>query len=271
MKYIMMCLGALVLCVCMGLAITIMMEKIRKKPFGKKGRIFVALGSDVVLILVVMFVYLGNYYHADDEAQLAMQGSDYVTVEKTTNGYLFDGPGESQALIFYPGAKVEAIAYTPILKELSEQGIDCFLVEMPFHMAIFGQNAAEELLDKYTYEEWTIAGHSMGGLVATNFAISHPEQVKNVVLLAAYSTKPLPETVRFLSIYGDQDGCLNRASYETGKSFWPTESTEVVIPGGNHAQMGSYGFQKGDKEATISAKDQWEEVVEAIQTFMQKK
>jgi hypothetical protein len=41
-----------------------------------------------------------------------------------------------------------------------------------------------------------------------------------------------------------------------------------VIEGGNHAQFGSYGPQEGDKPATISPEEQWEQVAAATVEFL---
>ena len=42
----------------------------------------------------------------------------------------------------------------------------------------------------------------------------------------------------------------------------------VEIEGGNHAQFGNYGPQKGDLPATISAEEQQAQTVEAISDFI---
>lgn len=44
----------------------------------------------------------------------------------------------------------------------------------------------------------------------------------------------------------------------------------VEIEGGNHAQFGNYGPQKGDLPAAISAQDQQAQTVEAIANFLEK-
>ncbi|MDA6987024.1 hypothetical protein OSM86_24010, partial [Escherichia coli] len=49
------------------------------------------------------------------------------------------------AVIFYPGAKVEAEAYLPLLEQIRQTGVTCILVHMPFRMAIFDANAAEDV------------------------------------------------------------------------------------------------------------------------------
>ena len=76
----------------------------------------------------VFFGWLGRYYRADAAALAALSSRDTVTVEKISGGWRFDGPGEDTALIFYPGAKVEAAAYAPLLLRLAEGGADGFLL-----------------------------------------------------------------------------------------------------------------------------------------------
>lgn len=71
-------------------------------------------------------------------------------------------------------------------------------------------------------------------------------------LLNSYSkfTRPV------LTVYGSEDGVLNRSNLEKGRSLLPKDSREMCIPGGNHAQFGSYGKQKGDGLAEISGEEQ---------------
>ena len=99
--------------------------------------------------------------------------------------------------------------------------------------------------------------------MAANYAAEHAESLGGVILLAAYSTKPLPDSLPVLSVYGTEDGVLNRANYEKNLANVPNLQ-EVVIEGGNHAQFGSYGEQRGDGEASIDPGMQWNETAEAV-------
>ena len=45
----------------------------------------------------------------------------------------------------------------------------------------------------------------------------------------------------------------------------------VVIQGGNHANFGNYGHQKGDAKATISRKSQQNQTIKAIDQFIKKR
>ena len=223
----------------------------------------------LAVLIVAMAVYFGTYYHSVD-ADAYLTDSDAVTVSETDSGWLFDGAGEDTALIFYPGAKVEATAYAPLLYELAEAGIDCFLVEMPLRMAIFGMNRALDLTEEYEYETWILAGHSLGGAMAASCAASNPDTFDVLLLLAAYSTKQLDEDLIVLSLYGSEDGVLNMDSVESGRDLVSGDYTEICIEGGNHAQFGSYGEQDGDGTATISAEEQRQAVKDALLDVLDK-
>jgi hypothetical protein len=219
-----------------------------------------------LLLLIALLAYLLPYYHATDTGLEALR-SDSVTVEKTDYGWLFDGPATDTALIFYPGAKVDTKAYLPLMQEIAAGGVDCFLLDLPMRMAIFDQNAADKIMAKVEYRTVMVGGHSMGGMIAAGYAAAHKETVDGAVLLAAYPTKPLDESVGLLSVYGTEDKVLNRDAYENAKGYFPSNFTETVIDGGNHAQFGNYGAQKGDGEATITAKEQQSKTAYAVLQF----
>lgn len=241
-------------------------HKTRKWKF----RILVPLSLFVWLLIAAFFIYTGNYYHAGDTAESYMVSSDSVAVIEENDGYLFDGPGMDTLIIFYPGAKVQTESYAPILYHLAESGYDCFLTDMPFHLAFFGMNKAENVMADYPgYRYIYMAGHSLGGAMAGNFSAEHREEIRGVIFMAAYPTKDL-EGSMVLSLYGSLDGVLNREHYQDSMPHMPYDFTEVVIEGGNHAQFGDYGKQKGDGEATISAEKQWNESATAITNFMEK-
>ena len=219
----------------------------------------------VVSILIIIFlVYTSYYYHADVTAQAALVSGETVHVTQTSYGWLFDGPSEQNALIFYPGAKVEETAYAPLLHLLAQEGMDVCLVSMPFRLAIFGANTANSVMAQYNYEHWYIGGHSLGGAMAANYAASHGDQLTGLILLAAYPTKPLNEALLEISIYGSEDGVLNMEKIEAGKAHAPGDYREYIIAGGNHAQFGNYGEQRGDGPAAISSEEQQKMAVRYI-------
>lgn len=227
----------------------------------------------VIIVLAVLFLlwYVNDYYHSDETAQSCMEGNTLVEVKNIDDGLYIDGPGEQNALIFYPGAKVEYTAYLPLLSKLAEQGIDGFLIKMPCNLAFLGKNKAGNIMGSYDYSGWYLSGHSLGGAMAAAYAADHLDRLEGLVLLAAYPTKELKaEAFSVLSLYGSEDGVLSMEKVEQGKAYMPSDYTETCIDGGNHAQFGNYGAQKGDKEAEISWEDQQSQTVEAICKMIEK-
>ena len=233
-----------------------------KKGWKKKRALAVIL---IVIFAVGCLWYINDYYKSDVMIQQYFQDGSIVEMEENDYGLYMDGPGDESALIFYPGAKVEYTAYVPLLCQLAEKGVDVFLIKMPCNLAFLGQNKAEDVMRKYEYEKWYLGGHSLGGAMAAFYAAKHPDDLEGMVLLAAYSTKDLQEDdFSVLSLYGSEDGVLNMDKIEESRAYMPENYTEICIEGGNHAQFGNYGIQKGDGVASISVEEQQAQTVEAI-------
>ncbi len=265
MKYLFYTLAAVIVLFGISWLFVSLLAGKRKLSVGKKASLSVLVS--ILLLLLSGLGYFSVYYHADETAKHALSDDGVVTAMKGNGVYFFDGPGEDRALVFYPGAKVEAEAYAPLMREISRFGIDCFLVEMPLNFALLGIDRADEIISRYDYEEWILSGHSLGGVAASNYASKHPEEVDEVILLASYPNSPLSDDQRLLLIYGSEDGCLGREQYENSRINWPANSEEIVLEGGNHAQFGSYGKQKGDGEAAVSPERQIADTVEMILIF----
>ena len=231
-------------------------------------RILLGLLISLVLIAGSLLVYLLPYAHAEESALTCLAGTETVTVAEMEHGYYFDGPGEETAILFVPGAKVDARAYAPLLVRLAEGGADCFLFEPPFHMAFTAAPAAEEALSECPHEHWYAAGHSLGGVTASRYAIDHTSDFDGMILLAAYPNKSVPDGLTACSIYGSLDTRLDQEAYTSNRQNFPADFEEVVLDGGNHAQFGDYGPQKGDSPATISPEEQQKKTAAVILAFL---
>ena len=231
----------------------------------KLGRKWLVLPVVVIVTAVsVCMTYFSDYYRASASVQQALAEQPDVVAELIPEGLFLDGPGSETALIFYPGAKVEYTAYAPLLQKLAADGVDCFLVKMPVNFALFGKNRASRIMEKYSYARWYLGGHSLGGAVAAMYAADH--ELEGLVLLAAYPTEPVDEMV--LEIYGSEDGVLNRERRSAGDALLSRDSRVEMIEGGNHAQFGDYGLQKGDGQAGISREEQLEITVRLIEEMI---
>ncbi len=224
----------------------------------------IILLAAVLLSMGAFYLYVSDYYRADQTAVLALNSSDLVTVKETAYGWLMDGPSEDTALVFYPGGKVEETAYTPLLKQLAGKGLDVCLMKMPFHLAFFDIDGAERVIHSHPYTHWYIGGHSLGGAMAAVFAAHHGNELDGVILLAAYPTEMLDQRLTEILLYGTEDRVLNRSKIEKGRAYAPANYVEYIISGGNHAQFGNYGAQIGDGKADISTDEQQRETVDVI-------
>ena len=238
------------------LGILVFRHKTRKRKF----RILVPLFALWQVLLAAFFIWTADYYHADPAAVAAMEPDARVEIRETKEGWLFDGPAEDTAIIFYPGAKVEPVSYAPLLHKLAETGADVFLVKMPLNLAFLGTDRAGDIIGRTSYRRYYIGGHSLGGAMAANYASAH--DVDGVILLAAYPVKELDTDV--LLIYGTEDRIVNKARIKDAERLVKGEYTEFVIEEGNHARFGNYGKQAGDGQALITAEEQQGETVRQI-------
>ena len=226
----------------------------------------------LIAVVVVLSVgaaganfWVEGQYPYCDAAAAALVTDAAVTVERTDGAIAFI-PSEARAgFIFYPGGLVPAEAYAPLMRALAEEGVLCIVPEMPFRLAVLDMNAADGIAAQYPeIIRWAIGGHSLGGAMAASYAAGHAGDFSALVLLAAYSTADLPDSLPVVSIYGDADGVMNREKYAEYRQNLPENAVELVIPGGNHAQFGDYGHQKGDGVATIPPDEQIRQTVQII-------
>lgn len=220
----------------------------------------------ILLVLLALLVlgaagfgfYVGDYYRAEPDALAVLDGPGLSIDGDTT--ILSPASASDTGILFYPGAKVEAEAYLPLLDQLRDQGFTCFLIHMPANMAIFDADAALDVSAAHPeISHWYLAGHSMGGAMASSCAADNPDAFDGLILLGAYLYGDYPPADT-LTIYGSlNESVAEKIDY--------TDNV-LVIDGGNHAQFGNYGPQKGDPAASISASDQQTQSVRAITDFI---
>lgn len=229
-------------------------------------------GIAIMILLIVTSGYIFlrvNTYKASQEAtdllldETISQEADWlmVTPEKIT-----------AQIVLYQGGLVETAAYLPLALNLSEEGYQVFIPDMPLNLAILDTDIIDEIKETNPSEkDWWLAGHSLGGASASIYAEENAEEIEGLVFLAAYpsdnsdlSDSDLP----VLSITGSNDGILNADQFEQTKGLLPEDTSFVEIAGGNHSNFGSYGFQEGDSESELSRIEQQNEITQLIDAFI---
>ena len=132
-------------------------------------KIAMCIVAGILAVVVIAFaIYVGDYYHADGTAMAALTSGSTVQVSTLSDGDVVFSPEDPEAgIVFYPGGKVQAEAYAPLLRDLAEEGFLCVLVPMPFNLAVFDVNGADGSQAQFPdIDEWILMGHSLGGAMA---------------------------------------------------------------------------------------------------------
>ena len=223
-----------------------------------------------IIILIILILGGSKNYSAEYEMSTYLKSSKTVNVTKIKEGYFFDGPGNDNAIIFFPGARVEYKAYSKLMYKLAENGQDCFMLAMPFNLAFFNKNAPNKIINKYNYENWYLSGHSLGGVVACMYTAKNSDNISGIITLSAYPSEQLPSNIEYISFYVEQDKVLNLEKYKEAKKYLPDNSKEYIIEGGNHSGFANYGKQEGDGMASITPDVQQDYVVSIIKEILNK-
>ena len=124
-----------------------------------KSKKLVTWCGSICLAIAVMAggfgVYVSDYYHADGTAidAFTSQSNTHVKTTYDPKGITTYGEEDAQyGFIFYPGGKVEANAYEPLMYALALRGVLCVLVEMPFNLAVLDMNAGDGICEEYIFD-----------------------------------------------------------------------------------------------------------------------
>lgn len=234
-----------------------------------------ALGAALVVLLVVAIA--GWFWYTQPQPLLPEATASLASTTEVTfvdnDGRLEWSPADndySTALVIYPGGKVPAAAYGPAAQAIAAAGYLVIITPMPFNLAVFGIAAADAAIAAHPeVTTWALAGHSLGGSMAAQYASDHGAQVSGLAFWASYPATDLSATaVEVVSVYGTLDAGAARMSGDEARTQLPGDAVFVAIDGGNHEQMGWYTGQPNDPPATISRADQQERVAAATMTML---
>jgi hypothetical protein len=197
---------------------------------------------------------------------------NYIEINPTSNVFSKTG------LVFYPGGNVDPHSYMePLAKfAVTGKGHKVIIVKMPGNLAVLDGKKGAWMYDDFPdVQQWVIGGHSLGGVMACSTVEKYPDFFKGLVLMAAYpqeSTDLSGWSGSVLSLRGEYDGLVDSLALASKSALLPpsvwisqlddfpagkgSRTVYFTIPGGNHAQFGNYGIQKGDGTATINHEGQ---------------
>jgi len=218
----------------------------------------------LLLILAGGFYVWTQFYYEATEDALAF-------VNEQEGPYLvFGDESATTGVVFYQGAKVEAAAYSYLGAELAKEGYFVVIPQLPLNLAILGFNEAQSIMEQYDQvENWYLGGHSLGGAMASRFAYLNEQLVEGIIYLASYPADDFSQSnIPKLSIYGEVDQIATLETMETKRELFSPNTTWSMIEGGNHANFGMYGPQKGDNEGLMPASEQRDETVATILNWL---
>lgn len=224
--------------------------------------VLIMILSLIVLVCTAFYIYTLDYNIANNNVYNMDGFDDAITDGNLT---IFMPSKETEAIentgmIFYPGGKVDSLAYAPLMLKLADEGIMCVLIDMPMNLAIFDVDAADKVYEKYPeIENWYLMGHSLGGVMASQYAEDNYDKLSGLILLGAYPLNDAP--VDTITLYGSEDIGLNREKLIG-------VANQYEIEGGNHSYFGNYDENernpKRDGETVITQDEQQDKTVKIV-------
>ena len=224
----------------------------------------------LVVLLLIVVLAIAFYFWAKSAYEPTEEALTYME-ESNENELTFGSKEADKGIIFYQGGKVEEEAYAYLGNQLAENGYFVVIPRLTLNLAILDGDKAEGIIERYRgINDWYVGGHSLGGAVASSFAIEHPDVIQGLFFLAAYPIEDMSNgNMPTLTIYGEDDGVAVLSDQKEKESLLSTHSEIHVIKGGNHANYGMYGEQKGDNPASITSKQQINETVKIVTNWIE--
>ncbi len=226
---------------------------------------------------VVFTVWALLSYRASPVAKRAARSDSTVEVRHESGAWLFlpaGAPRSSTGFLFVAGSLVDPRAYAPLARATAERGYPSYVVELPRRGAFGGatepsllRGIRARLRDTTIARRWVVGGHSRGGVVVSTLLATDAPNVAGVVLIGTSHPRDvdlsglrLPVT----KVVATRDGLATPARVEANRALLPPSTRWVRIDGGNHSHFGWYGFQPGDRRATVPAAVQRRIMVDAV-------
>ena len=240
----------------------------------RKSKLFKIL-KRVILVIVLVFalltvglaIYSSTSYKSLPEMDIAIDALDLTSVTYTEGrtSIKYEVTDPKMNIIFIPGGLVEPDSYKYLAAGLALDGYNVTIVKVLFNLAILTPNSASRFIDKNL--DNVIIGHSLGGVVASMVASNHSEITK-IVMMGSYPIKNIDDKAS-LFITAEHDDAMDQEKFDDSLKYVNAENIIFNIDGGNHAQFGWYGPQKGDGTAEMTTLEQQNIVIQQILQFLE--
>lgn len=236
----------------------------------------IVLGIVAVLVLAVAGT-LGwmsiPFAYQQEETAAALRSDDKVHVIQ--DEFISFTPAQStpdKGIVFYPGGKTSAATFAPLMRRFAEQGYLAVIVPMPFNTAFLGISKADQVVAAFpAVQHWVIAGHSLGGVAASEYVKNADlSRFKGLLLLASYPASDISQlAIAVKSISGSKDSQSTPQKINDNKPKLPSATDYVVLENANHWQFGSFAAEHTTEQGLISASEQAEQVFRQSLAFLQ--
>lgn len=233
-------------------------------------KILTILKWGFILLLVVIVVLLIGINIFTNQAEDSMYDQIENDINETDDYFIVNGAQHDTTIVYYPGGLVTPESYLLQADMLASNNFRVIIPKMPFNLAILNRFVFLDIYDN-NVGAFYLAGHSLGGASAAYVAKEHSDKLEGLIFLAAYPPSSVDLSnidLPILSVSAEKDGVMNWDRYESTKSLLPDTTIYENIEGGNHAQFGYYGTQRGDNESAITVYEQHKIVTELIQSFV---
>ncbi len=236
----------------------------------------------ILTLLVIACSYLPEGVHIDTALNY-QETPEYLSLDLIS----YDS---DITLLFLPGGLVDPHAYLSLMQRIALDSINVVIPKFTSNLAIFELSKYESLLDIYPHTGFLyISGHSLGGIAALSAVAESPNNFEGLILLGTYPSEAFAISDwdhSVLSLYAENDSLSTSAEVLGASAFLPekeilsnvnsldtlsagsAKTFYYLISGGNHAQFGDYGVQRGDGVPSISVEEQHQQIHAAIMKFI---
>ena len=206
-------------------------------------RLFLVASILFSILLLGALAWLGSPHDIEKPAvEKALDSDRQVSVEQGTFQVFSPvATTASTGVIFYPGGKSAVGTYAPVLKQLAGCGLLVVNVPMPLHVAFLGIDKADQVMASFPdIDRWYLAGHSMGGVAAVEYAADKPHGLDGLILWASYPASDISHLgIPVLSVYGRQDQMTTVHEVEQFMPLLPQHTRYVAVEA-NHWSFGHF-------------------------------